>query len=195
MFIWLKIHGGFILSQIAAYGLSGDPVTNEHRWVLEYASEIYEKVFLVMTANTTKKYTFPPLDRITMCRHLANEFSNVEFLVLSDDDFLARKAADLGANVLLRGLHNNTTKEYEDNMYLFNKWLVPEVKTVYVQPPGETDQVKSLSSGKEREIIRFASSSLVKSIVGLKDWKEVAKDLVPYYVLPFLENLSKRPKD
>ena len=188
------------MHEIAVYGLSGDPITNGHRWVLEQTHQIYKKIFLVMATNHTKNYAFLPLERITMCRTLADEFPNVEFAVLTDE-FLVKKAKTLGATVLLRGVRNNMDKEYEEGIELFNNWLAPELVTVYVQPPGELDDPPLLSpmepplSPHHPLIVRFVSSSLVRGIVGLKGWQEVAEKLVPSYVMPYLESFSRRSKE
>ncbi len=179
---------------IAAYGLSGDPITHGHRWIVEYASQKYDKVYIIMATNAVKKYAFQPLDRINMCKELAQEFKNVEPVVLSDE-FLVRRAKELGATVLLRGIRNNMDKYYEEGIKLFNQWLDPELQTVYVHPPGDVERfLYGDMRGKvpEREqIIQFVSSSLVRGIVGLKGWRDIASKLVPPYVMPYLDRLAE----
>lgn len=179
---------------VAAYGLSGDPITNGHRWVVEHGSNNYDKLFLIMASNADKRYAFQPLDRMTMCGELAGEFKNVELVVLSDN-FLVRKAKELKATVLLRGIRNNMDREYEEGIRLFNRWLDPDIDTVYVQPPGAQERCMFGDMRKvpeNEQIIQFVSSSLVRGIVGLKGWREVAAKLVPPYVMPYLDALSKK---
>lgn len=181
--------------QIAVYGLSGDPITNGHRWILECASKDYQRVYLVMATNRDKKYAFQPLDRMTMCQKLADEFENVEFITLPENEFLVRKAKELKASVLIRGIRNDADKEYEEPMRLFNKWLLPEIETVYVHLPTMFNECVFQYSHKPEYkncVCRFVSSSLIRSIVGLNDWQEIAEKLVPSYVMPYLESLSRR---
>lgn len=181
----------------AVYGLSGDPITNGHRWVLECASKDYRKVYLVMATNKGKKYAFQPLDRMTMCQKLADEFENVEFVTLPENEFLVRKAAELGALALVRGIRNDIDEQYEESMRLFNKWLAPEIETIYVHLPKSFNELTlrySHSPEYKNSVCKFISSSLIRGIVGLNGWQEIAEKLVPHYVMPFLESLSKREK-
>lgn len=179
----------------AAYGLSGDPITIGHQWVVAHGSHTYDKLYLIMASNAEKRYTFQPLDRMNMCRELAGEFKNVELVILSDE-FLVRRAKQLGATVLLRGVRNNMDREYEEGIRQFNDWLDPGIQTVYVQPPGEVERnwigaMRGTVPEQER-IIQFVSSSLVRGIVGIVGWEDVVARMVPPYVMPYLREFARK---
>lgn len=182
------------MGNIAVYGLSGDPITNGHRWVVQQASQTYDKVYVVLAANAAKSYAFPPLERLMMARHLATEFPNVEAMSIHDE-LLVRKAKELGATVLLRGVRNKIDTDYEEGIRLLNDWLDPTVRTEYVYPPGHREE-KVLGYGLPRTpedaVIRFVSSSIVKGLVGLKGWEEYVAKMVPEYVMPFLRAYAER---
>ncbi|MFX9181090.1 hypothetical protein ABTN76_20270, partial [Acinetobacter baumannii] len=86
------------------------------------------------------------------------------------------------ATAMLRGVRNSQDAHYEEGIRLFNKWLVPSVETVCVQIPNiaqiEYDGMGYTLTPVERTL-PFLSSSLVKGIVGLKDWRDVVCKLVP----------------
>lgn len=184
------------MPKIAAYGLSGDPITNGHRWVVEYGSTNFDKVYVMLATNSKKEYSFAPLERIAMCNALAHEFPNAEFVHVIDE-FVVRKADSFGATVLLRGIRNDLDHHFEEGIRLFNDWLCPTIETRYIYAPAERfgkafDNREFLNLKDGERILGFLSSSLVKGIVGLNGWEEIAREMVPDYVMPYLQMLSQR---
>jgi pantetheine-phosphate adenylyltransferase len=134
----------------AVYAGSFDPLTQGHLDIIRRVQPLFDKLHLVVAANSSKKTLFTAAERVELIK------KSVEG-ILPDGSFEVRSHAGLlvdfcranGVHVLIRGLRAVSDFEKEFQMSAMNRRLAPDIETLHVM----TD---------ERHF--FLSSSLVKEI-------------------------------
>jgi pantetheine-phosphate adenylyltransferase len=139
-----------LLSNIAIFPGSFDPVTNGHLDLISRGSRVAERLIVAVLKNESKKAMFSVEERMEMVRDVVQPFANVE--VGAFDGLLVDYAVSRGANLILRGIRAVSDYEYELQMALMNRRLRPELETVF------------LMAG---ESYSFLSSHLVKEVSAL----------------------------
>lgn len=131
----------------AIYPGSFDPVTNGHLDVIGRAKVIFDRVIVGIATNVNKAGLFTAEERAALLRSVLGDDPRLEIDVFSG--LLVDYARRRGANVIVRGLRAVADFEYEFQLALMNRRLLPEVDTVFLM----TD---------ERNF--YVSSSLVKEV-------------------------------
>jgi pantetheine-phosphate adenylyltransferase len=131
----------------AIYPGSFDPVTNGHLDVIGRAKAIFDRVIVGIATNVNKAGLFTAEERATLLRSVLGDDPRLEIDIFSG--LLVDYARRRGANVIVRGLRAVADFEYEFQLALMNRRLLPEVDTVFLM----TD---------ERNF--YVSSSLVKEV-------------------------------
>jgi len=126
---------------------SFDPVTNGHRDIITRASRMFDNVIALVVVNPSKNPSFTPQERIAMLRATTAHLPNVQ--VDCYDGMLADYVRSSGAVAICKGLRAMSDFEYEFQMALTNKKLVPEAETVFFTTRSEN---------------LYLNSSLVKQI-------------------------------
>ena len=174
------------MSSLGVVSGSFDPITLGHLFVITKALSIVDKVHVLIAGNPAKKYFFTEQERYDIVRQsireaLPNDYEKVTVSFLPYEEFTATYARDeLGANTIFRGIRNVVDFEYEHSQQLFNSDIAPEVTTVFIMPPPELIQV---------------SSSMVKSMIGMRDWQNKVTKCMPPYALTKLEQKRKENED
>lgn len=154
---------------------SFDPVTNGHLDIIHRASDMFDKVIVLVLTNASKKSTalFSLTERVELLKRVATDLPNVE--VDTYDGLLVDYARDKGAAVIVKGLRALSDFEYEFQMALTNRKLNPNVETVFLTTTAEH---------------MYLSSSLVKQVAELNG---DIRDFVPACILPDI--MTKIRKD
>jgi pantetheine-phosphate adenylyltransferase len=137
------------MTRIAIYPGSFDPVTNGHLDVIFRAAALFDKVVVAIAQNVSKSGFFSPQERADLLRAVLGEDPRMEVDVF--EGLLVEYVRRRGAGVIVRGLRAVADFEYEFQLALMNRRLVPDVDTVFLM----TD---------ERNF--YVSSSLVKEVAG-----------------------------
>jgi len=151
----------------AVYPGTFDPVTNGHLDVIERASSLFDKIIVTIALNTNKKPMFSKEERKDMLVNVTKKFGNVvvdDFSGLLVDYVLKKKAS-----VIIRGLREVSDFEYEFQMSLTNRKLVPSITTIFLMP---------------NEKYTYLNSSLIRE---LSSFKADVRSFVPAYVLKKLK--------
>jgi pantetheine-phosphate adenylyltransferase len=135
------------MNRVAIYPGSFDPVTNGHLDVIRRAATMFDNVVVAIAHNMSKTALFSPEERATLIREIE---PRVEVSIF--DGLLVEYVHRRGASIIIRGLRAVADFEYEFQLALMNRRLVPEVDTVFLM----TD---------ERNF--YISSSLVKEVASL----------------------------
>ena len=130
---------------------SFDPVTMGHLDIIKRASQMFEKVIVVVMPNAAKNPCFTLEERKEMIRRAAGDIDNVS--VDSYDGLLADYVKQVGAAAIVKGLRAVSDFEYEFQMALINKKLNPDADTVFLTTRPEN---------------MYLSSSIVKQIGSMK---------------------------
>jgi pantetheine-phosphate adenylyltransferase len=152
----------------AVYAGSFDPPTWGHMDIISQATEIFNKVCILIAGNPRKKYMFTPGERVRIWEEILLERwldKEVIVRVLPPDTYTAMWARDQGYTHLVRGLRNTRDFEEEIVMQDTNMRIWSPTKTAYFI---------------SRPEYRTMSSSLVKDIIGYKWWTHLLDNLVPH---------------
>ncbi|MBQ1371318.1 MAG: pantetheine-phosphate adenylyltransferase [Oscillospiraceae bacterium] len=155
------------MGKTAIYPGFFDPFTNGHLEIVRKASEIFDRVWIIIGVNSDKHRSFPA-DRMAeaICKTLQVEnISNCEVVIW--EGLVAEFARLQGTTYMIRGLRNNMDYNYEENIASVNKLINPELEYVY-----------------------FRSNNIAVSSTMVKELHGYGKDVsayVPREVLPLLE--------
>lgn len=116
--------------KIAIYPGSFDPITKGHLDVLKTGSEIFDKVIIAVSRNSSKQGFLTVEQRVELIKASIDGLDNVE--VDSFEGLTVEYAKLKGAKVLLRGLRAVSDFEYEMQLSQTNSALSEEIKTVFL---------------------------------------------------------------
>ncbi len=157
---------------IAIYPGTFDPLTRGHEDIIRRACKLF-KIVVVGVAESKTKYPFFSLnDRVEIAREVLRNNDQVKVFGFKGllKDFIKQN----GASVVIRGLRAVSDFEYEFQMAGMNRYLLPEVETVFLTPSEE---------------YQFISGSIVREIAVLGG--DIGK-----FVLPSVESwVEKKLKD
>lgn len=135
-------------SVIAVYPGTFDPMTLGHEDVVRRASQLFDKLIVVVAVGHHKKQTLFTLDeRMAMVRELVQAYPGVE--VASFGGLMRDFVVAHGAKAMVRGLRAVTDFDYEFQLAGMNRSLMPDVETVFLTPG---DKYQFISSTFVREI-------------------------------------------
>lgn len=135
--------------RIAVCPGSFDPVTLGHLDIIERASELFDKVIVLVMSNSAKHSAFSVEERMALINKCIKN-PNIEVDTYSG--LLVDYAAKKKAAVIVKGLRAVSDFDYEFQQALINKSLYPEVETVFLTAKGEN---------------MYLSSSMVKEVCSL----------------------------
>jgi pantetheine-phosphate adenylyltransferase len=149
------------VTRIAVYPGSFDPITKGHHDVIRRSLALADQVVVAVAMNPAKPPLFSLAERMALIREAVTERA---VLVRSFDGLLVDFALSVGAAVIVRGLRAVSDFEYEFQMALMNRTLVPRIETVFLMPAFD---LAFISSSLVREVARFGGdvSTLVHPAV------------------------------
>lgn len=148
--------------KFAVYPGSFDPVTNGHIDILERTSKLFDKISVAVVHNVSKRALFSPEERVDYIRESVKHLPNIEVECFSGllADYIRRKQAC----AIIRGLRTVTDFEYEMQMAMMNRKLIPYLETIFVMSDSNYIFVSS-SAVKEAALLGGNVSSLVPECV------------------------------
>ena len=129
---------------------SYDPVTVGHIDVFRRASALFDEVVVAILHNPAKQGTFTIEERAGFIHDQVDDLGNVRVEAFANR-LIVDVCAEVGAQVLLKGLRGETDFSYEWPMALMNRHL-SGVETLFL--PGET-RYEHISSSLVKEVARF----------------------------------------
>jgi pantetheine-phosphate adenylyltransferase len=156
----------------AVYPGTFDPITLGHQDLVRRASALFDKVVVGIAVSEAKRPFFQLDERIRLAREVLKPYRNVSVegfrgLLM---DFVRRQ----DAHVILRGLRAVSDFEYEFQMAGMNRYLYPDVETVFLTP---AEQYQFISATIVREIATLGGdvSKFVQPIVARSLAQRVGK--------------------
>jgi pantetheine-phosphate adenylyltransferase len=134
----------------AVYPGTFDPITNGHADIVRRAVRLFDRVVVGVAASPRKEPFFSLDDRIALARETLDGLERVD--VMGFDGLLAHFVAREGGRVILRGLRAVSDFEHEFQLAGMNRWLAPDLETMFLTPAEE---------------YAYVSSSLVREIASL----------------------------
>ena len=137
--------------RIAVCPGSFDPVTLGHLDIIERASNLFDKVIVLVSFNPAKnKAVFSVNERMEMIQKVTSHLENT--VVDCYSGLLADYLKMTGASAIVKGLRAVSDFEYEFQMALANKKLYSGAETVFLTTRGEN---MYLSSSLVKELASF----------------------------------------
>ena len=151
---------------------SFDPVTYGHLDIIRRASELFEKVIVVVMTNSTKSPVFTKEKRVEMLQRCTADLPNVEVEMF--DGLLADYVQEKQAAAIVKGLRAMSDFEYEFQKALTNRKLCPQAETVFLTTKAEH---------------MYLSSSLVRQVASLG--ADISEFVPPCILADILKKFGK----
>jgi pantetheine-phosphate adenylyltransferase len=135
---------------IAVYPGTFDPLTRGHEDLVRRASGLFDKLVVGVADSKNKNPFFSLEERLSIAEEVLGHYSNVE--VKGFAGLLKEFVRENNARVIVRGLRAVSDFEYEFQMAGMNRYLLPDVETMFLTP---SDQYQFISGTIVREIAQF----------------------------------------
>lgn len=138
------------MARIAICPGSFDPITNGHEDIIHRAADLFDKVIVVVSANPDKHPIFSLDERVSLIQTVCEGMDNVEVDKFSGllIDYVKKK----DAVAIVKGLRAVSDFDYEFQMALTNRRMMPDFETVFLTPSSDN---MYLSSSVVRQIAQF----------------------------------------
>ncbi|MBQ8516999.1 MAG: pantetheine-phosphate adenylyltransferase [Akkermansia sp.] len=160
------------MQRIGIYAGSFDPPTNGHLWMIHRGAEMFDELVVVLAVNPDKRGLFSLEQRQRLMAMLLADMPENVRLATVEQGFLVDFARREGAGFLLRGIRNTKDFEYEKSMARMNARMESDIRTVFLMPPGELEEI---------------SSTMVKGFIGVPGWERWVQSCVPPCVFDAIE--------
>lgn len=141
------------MHKTAIYPGSFDPFTNGHLDIVKKAAGLFDKVFVVIGINASKRRTYSSEQMKRAIEQTLEMLKLRNCVVCIYDGLVAEFAKESGAGYMIRGLRNNLDYNYEENIAEINKLINPEMEYVFFRAENvavSSSMVRELSSyGKD----------------------------------------------
>jgi len=155
------------MASIAVCPGSFDPITNGHLDIIQRGAKVFDKVYVVILSNSSKKPLFSVEERAELIRRVTAHIPNVE--VDHYQGLLVDYAKQVRAKAILRGLRAVSDFEYEMQITSMNRVLNDELETFFMMT---NSQYSFLSSSIVKEVAKYEAD--ISELVP----KEVAEALI-----------------
>jgi|SRR5690606_31900540 pantetheine-phosphate adenylyltransferase, bacterial len=133
----------------AVFPGSFDPITNAHVDIVKRAKSLFDKIYVAIGVNTTKKGFFSQEERLQLVQQVFSvEDDAVE--AVQFDGLTVDFCRKVGARYILRGMRSTGDFEFEKAIALNNAILAPEIETVFLV---SSSGLSHISSTIIREIL------------------------------------------
>lgn len=132
---------------IAVYPGTFDPFTRGHEDLVRRSSALFDQVIVGVARSAGKNPCFTLDERIQIAQEVLGHYDNV--VIKGFSGLLKDFVREEGARVLVRGLRAVSDFEYEFQMAGMNRYLLPDVETIFLTP---SDQYQFVSGTFVREI-------------------------------------------
>ena len=140
----------------ALYPGTFDPITSGHIDVLDRVAPLFDRVVVTVAVNQSKQTLLDAEQRVGLieesCREILPHHEQIE--VRRFDGLLADFAREEGASAIIRGLRGLGDFEYEMQMAVMNRRLLPGLDTLFI--PAD-ERYRHLSSSIVRDLARHGA--------------------------------------
>jgi len=139
--------------KVAIYPGSFDPISNGHLDIIKRAAKLFDKVYILVSINPKKTYSFTDKERKDLVARTVKELTNVE--VVASKELVLEFARRVKASTIIRGLRNHADFDNEMQMFQFNHSIDNNIDTILLFP---STRNLFLSSSSIKELVMFGSS-------------------------------------
>ncbi|MHA8138585.1 pantetheine-phosphate adenylyltransferase [Lactobacillaceae bacterium Scapto_B20] len=134
----------------ALFAGSFDPVTNGHLDIIERASRMFNGLVVVVGNNTQKHNWISATQRVKLIEQSILGLDNVS--VMATDGLIIDLFDQLNADVLIRGVRNNSDFDAEKSLATFNRQLNVHAETLLIPTKPEFE---AISSSRIKELYKY----------------------------------------
>jgi len=134
----------------AVYPGTFDPMTRGHEDLVRRASKLFDHVVVGVADSRSKRPFFSMDERVEIAREVLGHYPNVQ--VSGFTGLLKDFVREHEAKIIIRGLRAVSDFEYEFQMAGMNRYLLPDVETIFLTP---SDQYQFISGTIVREIAQL----------------------------------------
>ena len=134
----------------AVYPGTFDPMTRGHEDLVRRASKLFDQVVVGVADSRSKRPFFSMDERVSIANEVLGHYLNVT--VCGFTGLLKDFVRTHDAKVIIRGLRAVSDFEYEFQMAGMNRYLLPDVETIFLTP---SDQYQFISGTIVREIAQL----------------------------------------
>jgi len=136
--------------KIALFPGSFDPVTKAHVDIVKRSVGLFDKVYIGIGDNSSKKGLLSIEKREQMLRAIFETEPKIH--IVAYDGLTVDFCKSIGAGYMIRGIRTVSDFEYEKAIAQMNHSLAPDIESIFiVSKPGYS----SISSTIVREILRY----------------------------------------
>ena len=128
------------MERIAVFPGSFAPFTLGHKAVVDSALPLFDKIYIAIGCNSSKKCEFPVEQRVADISNIFKD--NEKISVKTYDTLTVDFCKKVNAKFLIRGLRNSTDFEYEQTIAQTNK-QISGIETVFFVTPPELSHISS----------------------------------------------------
>ncbi|MBU6303884.1 MAG: pantetheine-phosphate adenylyltransferase [Betaproteobacteria bacterium] len=132
---------------IGIYPGTFDPLTRGHEDLVRRASKLVDQLVVGVADSRAKRPFFSLQERLDIATEVLGHYANVK--VASFSGLLKDFVRQHNAKIIVRGLRAVSDFEYEFQMAGMNRYLLPDVETIFLTP---SDQYQFISGTIVREI-------------------------------------------
>ena len=164
--------------RIAVYPGTFDPLTRGHEDLVRRGAKIFDKLVVGVADSPNKKPFFSMDERVQIAREVLSHYPNVE--VKGFRGLLKDFVRENNANVIISGLRAVSDFEYEFQMAGMNRYLLPDVETMFLTP---SDQYQFISGTIVREIASLCGDVSNFVFPSVEHWLNQKLGLTPPQVI------------
>lgn len=139
------------MKKIAVFPGSFDPFTMGHHDIVLRSLNLFDEVIIGVGYNSTKKNRYFDIElMVSKIEGVYTDDDRVKVIVYNE--LTSTLAKNYNAQFLIRGLRNTTDFEYENTISQMNRYLNPELETVFLIT---SPQYAAISSTVIREVHRY----------------------------------------
>lgn len=120
---------------------SYDPITLGHLDMIARAAAAFDEVVVAVMNNVAKTYRFTMEERAELARVATAEMPTVR--VVADAGMLVDLFDTVGADVIVKGVRNETDRAYENEMAAYNLAKNPRARTELWQAADDFEDISS----------------------------------------------------
>lgn len=129
------------MEKIAIFPGSFDPFTVGHESIVRRTASLFDKIIIMIGANTNKKSFFPIEKRIAWINKIFDDDPRISVDVY--DGLTVDFCKKTNAKYIIRGLRTSADFEFERAIAQVNKQMYPEIETVFLLTIPEHTPVNS----------------------------------------------------
>ena len=155
------------MAKKAIFPGSFDPFTLGHKFVVDQALHVFDKLIIAVGINSEKRGLLTIDNRVKLIRDIYADDPRIE--VKTFDGLTADFCRKEGVQIILRGLRNSVDFEYERNIAQVNQTLYSKLQTILIFTPAK---YVAISSSVIRELVSLGAdpSALMPKNIDIKNY-------------------------